>query len=169
MDNVIADVELNYLIWYEKETGVVIPREALRGLPEAEYLPDKAAVLRYLNTPGFFRTAPLVAGAQEGLKRLMENFEVYIVSAAMQFPQSLPEKYDWLSEHFPFISWTNIVFCGDKSVIGTDYMIDDHVKNLDFFKGKPFLFTASHNIEIDRHARVNNWKEAVEELEKKLY
>jgi 5'-nucleotidase len=98
----------------------------------------------------------------------MKNFDVYIVSAAMEFPQSLTEKYEWLKEHFPFISWNNIIFCGDKSVINTDYMIDDHVKNLDCCKGRPFLFTAGHNISIDRHTRVNNWKEVISLLEREL-
>ena len=67
-----------------------------------------------------------------------------------------------------FISWKNIIFCGDKSVIGTDYMIDDHVRNLDCCKGKTFLFTAGHNKAVDRHTRVNNWNEVIRLLKKEL-
>jgi 5'-nucleotidase len=164
MDNVIADVAKHYLDMYEKETGIRIPDSALQGVSELEALPDKSAIVRYLHTPGFFRTVPLVPGAQEALKKLQEHFEVYIVSAAMEFPLSLPEKKEWLTEYFPFISWKNIVFCGDKSIIGTDFMIDDHLKNLDYFKGKAFLFTAGHNIHVTKYPRLNNWKEAVEIL-----
>ena len=91
----------------------------------------------------------------------MDHFDVYIVSAAIEFPQSLTEKLEWLQEHFPFISWQQIVFCGDKSIIGTDYMIDDHVKNLDCCKGKPMLFTSPHNVHIKNHKRVNNWTEVL--------
>jgi 5'(3')-deoxyribonucleotidase len=47
-------------------------------------------------------------------------------------------------------------------------MIDDHVKNLDCCKGRPFQFTAGHNISIDRHTRVNNWKEVISILEEEL-
>jgi 5'(3')-deoxyribonucleotidase len=47
-------------------------------------------------------------------------------------------------------------------------MIDDHVKNLDVCKGRPFLFTAAHNIRIDRHTRVNNWQEAITLLKKEI-
>jgi 5'(3')-deoxyribonucleotidase len=101
-------------------------------------------------------------GAQEAVQALARQFKVYIVSAAMEFPQSLPEKYEWLREHFPFISWNQIIFCGDKQVIGTDYMIDDHVKNLDTFRGKGLLYTACHNVNIDRHTRLNNWTEVVD-------
>ncbi|HSZ25495.1 MAG TPA: hypothetical protein VK766_07260 [Cytophagaceae bacterium] len=161
MDNVIADVETHYINWYEKETGIRISKETLKGIPETEAFPDKQAIRRFLTTPGFFQTVPVMPGAKDALLKLHPIFDIYIVSAAMEFPQSLTEKKSWLQEHFPFISWKNIVFCGDKSIIGTDFMIDDLLKNLDTFKGKAFLFTASHNINIDKYTRIRNWEEAV--------
>jgi 5'-nucleotidase len=166
MDNVIADVETNFIEWYEKEYGVRVDKSALLGKPESEAFPDKTAISKFLFTPGFFRSVPVMPGAQEAVKLLMEKYEVYIVSAAMEFPQSLSEKLDWLGEYFPFISWRNIMFCGDKSIIGTDIMIDDHLKNLDYFKGETYLFTASHNVNVTKHTRVNNWEEAVKLLYK---
>jgi len=92
----------------------------------------------------------------------MDHHEIYIVSAAMEFPNSLGEKREWLGEFFPFISWRNMVFCGDKSIFDTDYLIDDHVKNLDYCKGIPLMFTAAHNVHINRHTRVNNWQEVLD-------
>jgi 5'(3')-deoxyribonucleotidase len=77
----------------------------------------------------------------------------------MEFRHSLEDKYDWLLQHFPFIHWKNYVFCGDKSIIGADYMIDDHVFNLQTFRGKGLLFTASHNIHETDFTRVNDWQE----------
>jgi len=168
MDNVIADIEEQIINWYERDFGLRVTREAMHGIPEEDAFPDKQAVTGYINKPGFFRTLPLMPGAVEALKRLMVNFDVYIVSAAMEFPLSLYEKHQWLLEHFPFISWRNIVFCGDKSLIHTDYMIDDHPKNLDFCKGKPIMFTASHNRNHSKYTRVNNWDEAIALLEKEL-
>lgn len=161
MDNVIADIETNWIKLYEQEYGIRVEKEELLGKPEDFAFPDPAAARSLIYKPGFFRNAPVIEGAIEALKELQEDFEVYIVSAAMEFPNSLPEKYDWLAEHFPFITWRNIIFCGDKSVIGTDFLIDDHLKNLDFHKGMPILFTAGHNINITKHTRVNNWAEAV--------
>jgi 5'(3')-deoxyribonucleotidase len=166
MDNVIVDIENQYIAWYNQKFGVAIPKEQLMGVPETEAFPDKEAVYQFLFTPGFFRTAPVMPGAQEAVQTLAGLYNVYIVSAAMEFPQSLPEKYEWMREHFPFISWSNIIFCGDKRVIGTDFMIDDHVKNLDTFRGKGLLYTACHNINIDRHTRLNNWNEVVTWFEK---
>ena len=160
MDGVIADTASQFINWYEKQYGIRLEKELFIGKPESEALPDNC-VRKFVYEPGFFRGVPVMEGAREAVLELMKIFDVYIVSAAMEFPQSLPEKYEWLQEHFPFISWRNIIFCGDKSIIGTDYMIDDHVKNLDCCKGKPFLFTAGHNVNIDRHTRVNNWNEVM--------
>ncbi|MGF6926883.1 5'(3')-deoxyribonucleotidase [Chitinophaga sp. W2I13] len=83
----------------------------------------------------------------------------------MEFPLSLAEKHAWLSEHFPFISWKNIVFCGSKTIVEADYMIDDHDKNLSAFKGTPLLFTAPHNLPLTDYKRVNNWEEVAEYFE----
>lgn len=160
MDGVIADTVTNFINWYEKDYGIRIQKESFDGKPEIEGLPDKA-VRKYVHMPGFFRSVPVMEGAQDAVLALMKDFDVYIVSAAMEFPQSLIEKYEWLKEHFPFVSWSNIAFCGSKSIIGTDFIIDDHVRNLDGFKGKTLMFTAGHNLGIDRHERVNNWKEVI--------
>lgn len=168
MDNVIADVESHYINWYEKEFGIRISKESLLGKRETEAFPDPDAIWRFLFTPGFFRTVPVMEGAKEAIEILMKDFEIYIVSAAMEFPQSLPEKLDWLKEHFPAIGWQHIVFCGNKGIMNTDFMIDDHIKNLDHFTGKPILFTASHNVNVSHHFRVNTWPEAVAYLQSTL-
>jgi len=167
MDGVIADTVSQFITWYEREFGERIKKEAFDGVSESEGLPN-GAVRKFVYMPGFFRTVPVMEGAKEAVLELMKNFEVYIVSAATEFPQSLIEKYEWLQEHFPFTSWRNIIFCGDKSIIGTNYMIDDHVKNLDCYKGNCILFTAGHNLGIDRHTRTNNWKEVIELFNKEL-
>jgi len=168
MDNVITDIETNWINLYEQEFGVRVDKKDLLGKPEDFAFPDPDKARSLLYKPGFFRNAPVMEGAVEALKELQKDFEIYIVSAAMEFPNSLLEKHDWLAEYFPFISWKNIIFCGDKSVIGTDFLIDDHLKNLDFHKGMPILFTAGHNINVTKHTRVNNWIEAVELLKKNV-
>jgi 5'-nucleotidase len=159
MDGVLADTETHFIQYFEKESGEKYDRRSMLGVPESLAFPDKTAVRRFVHTPGFFRTLPLITGGVSAIQSLMEDFDVYIVSAAMEFPLSLYEKKLWLEEHFPFISWRNIVFCGDKSIIKTDYLIDDHLKNLDNFSGIPLLFSAAHNVNVNHHKRLNNWAE----------
>ncbi len=165
MDGVLADTETHFIRYYEAESGEKVDKAILLGVPESQAFPDKTAVPRYVRTPGFFRTLPLIRGSVEAIKILMEHFDIYIVSAAMEFPLSLFEKKQWLEEYFPFVSWKNIVFCGDKSIIKTDYLIDDHLKNLDPFTGIPLLFTAAHNVHADNHHRLNNWDEILKYFE----
>lgn len=161
MDHVMADITYQYLNWYKKATGVIIKREDLRGKPEDTAFPQPHLIREFLRTPGFFRYAPVMPRSQEVIKELNECFEIYIVSAAMEFPQSLIEKYEWLQEHFPFIKWQQIIFCGSKKAIAGDIMIDDHFKNLDHFCGEKLLFTATHNSSTDKagYNRVNSWME----------
>jgi 5'-nucleotidase len=159
MDGVLADTETHFIQYYEAESGEKVDRQSLRGIPESQAFPDKTAVQRYVHSGGFFRSLPLIPGSVYAIKTLMQDFDVYIVSAAMEFPLSLYEKKLWMEEHFPFVSWRNIVFCGDKSIIKTDYLIDDHLKNLDYFSGIPLMFTASHNVYLNKHHRLNNWEE----------
>lgn len=161
MDNVMADLTQHLLNVYEKEYSEVVDPESLNNIPEGSAFPEGVA-LKILSAPGFFRNIPVMAGSQEVVKALCEKHEVFVVSAAMEFPLSLAEKLAWLNEHFPFISWRNIVFCGSKTIVEADYMIDDHDKNLSSFKGTSLLFTAPHNLPLTGYKRVNNWEEVAE-------
>lgn len=164
MDGVMADSTQHYIDWYAARYGVKVEKASLLGKPETTGFPLEGVVRQFLYTPGFFRTKPVIPGAQEVIKALHDKHEVYIVSAAMEFPQSLSEKLAWLEEYFPFISWHNIVFCGYKNIVDADYMIDDHIKNLSTFKGQPLLFTAPHNVNVEGFKRVNTWEEVGELL-----
>jgi 5'-nucleotidase len=97
--------------------------------------------------------------AQEVVSKLYEKYEIFVVSAATEFPNSLSEKLEWLEDYFPYIGWKHTVFCGHKWMIRADYIIDDHEKNLINFQGKGLLFDAVHNKHITDFQRVNSWKE----------
>jgi len=158
MDGVIADEVTQLLSWYEVHYDVKVHPGEIIGKHEDDVVPHKDAYTRLSKMPGFFRTMPVMPGAVEAVKELQERFDIYIVSAAMQYPHCLSEKREWLTEHFPFIDWRHIVFCGDKSIIGTNYMIDDHIKNLDYFKGRTIMFHAFHNVNHTHHTRASNWQ-----------
>ena len=161
MDEVMANVEPKFLDLYEQEFGRRLNRsdywgKKIYGLREEEkYLRDA------LFEKGFFRDLEVMPGSQAVIRELMKDYEIFITTAAMEFRSSFEDKYDWLREHFPFIHWKNIVFCGDKSIVQADYMIDDHAFNLEKFEGKPLLYTSSHNVHETRFRRVNNWEEVM--------
>ena len=158
MDGVLADVYRQFQLYEERETGRLIDLKQLVGILELDAFPNGK---KHVVSENFLRTAPVIEGSINGLKYLNEKYNVLIVSSATEFPQSLNEKMDWLNEHFPFISWKQIILCGEKKSIIGDVMIDDHPKNLDFFEGEKFIFTQPHNnlIKSNQYTRVNNWLE----------
>jgi 5'(3')-deoxyribonucleotidase len=158
MDGVIADVTTALLNSHEQETGISLTPEEIYGLNEYVAFPN---IKRWLDTEGYFRHLPVMLDSQRVVKRLMDHYDIFIVSAATEFPQSLTDKMLWLQDHFPFIGWQKVCLCGSKTIVKADILIDDHFKNLDYFDGQTFLYTATHNILADtgRHQRVNSWLE----------
>ena len=161
MDEVIADPMGAMIDWYTREYGLAVNYENMLGGSWIKGFPQQhqAMVRERLCSPGFFRHLPVMADSIEVLKELNERYELFIVSAAIEFPNSLKDKYDWLAEHFPFISWKQLTLCGDKRVVHGDIMIDDHVRNLKDFNGKKYLYTSPHNLHITEYHRLNNWQE----------
>jgi 5'(3')-deoxyribonucleotidase len=51
------------------------------------------------------------------------------------------------------------VFCGDKSIIAADYLIDDNVRHLSKFGGEGIIYTAPHNVREMRFRRVSSWED----------
>lgn len=162
MDGVIADVYSQFIKMHAVEFAKLYTMDEVSGVPEFDRFPNGRT---YVNSPGFFSTAPIMENSQRVLLKLSEHYQIFIVSAAMEFPNSLIEKQSWLNEHFPFIGWQQMVFCGSKEIIKADMMIDDHFKNLNYFTGETILYTQPHNKFADTglHKRVNNWLE-IEQL-----
>jgi 5'-nucleotidase len=160
MDDVLADATGQFINYYEHDFGVRVERSVLNGKEEAEGFPDNHQVLRkYPYQINFFRSMRANDDSITVMEQLNKKYEVFIVSAAMEFPQSLSEKLEWLGEFFPFLSWKQFVFCGSKAVVYGDYMIDDLPRNLEKFNGEKLLYTAPHNTHVNNFQRVNNWKE----------
>ena len=159
MDEVLADTLAQFLAEYNREFGDSISKAHLSARKLAEIIPaDRRARLRhYALSPGFFRQIPLMPGSGEVFADLRERYEVFIATAAMEFPSSFNEKYAWIKAHFPDFPDSHIVFCGDKSVIAADFLIDDSPRHFDRFAGQGFLFTAPHNRAETRYPRLHDW------------
>lgn len=158
MDGVIANVYSQFITMHAAEFGKIVTAAEING--KAEDIAFENA-LKYVRSPGFFRTAPVMVGSQDVMRKLNDQYDLFVVSAAMEFPDSLVEKHAWLNEHFPFIHWKQMVFCGSKEIIKADIMVDDHFKNLNIFTGETILFTQPHNKLADtlHHKRVENWQQ----------
>lgn len=160
MDEVLADTIDKFIEVYRRDHNTEILLQEMNGREFHELLPGTLnhSWRDYINTPGFFRDLKVMPRAVEVVKELCEKYDVYIVSAAMEFRHSLVDKYDWIEEHFPFVDWKHIVFCGYK-IVDVDIMIDDRIRNFIGFKGRSILYTSPHNFYITEYERVDNWSD----------
>ncbi|PFG03489.1 5'-3'-deoxyribonucleotidase [Bacillus sp. es.034] len=160
MDEVIADLHKKHLNLFNEDYKESLTPEDLLGTRLWKIRPDDVDdILSYIDDPTFFRDLEVMEGSQEVIKELSESYEIYITTAAMEHPTSFTAKYEWLKEHFPFLSDLQFVFCGNKSIIHADYLIDDSPRHFKDFKGEGILFSAPHNRYETGYVRVENWNE----------
>ncbi|MGI4751987.1 MAG: 5' nucleotidase, NT5C type [Janthinobacterium lividum] len=165
MDEVLADVIAKFEVLYKQNH----PEEALRQQQDGEefyaILPEHIAgdFRKHIYEKGFFRDLEVIKDSQRVVKELDKKYDVFIVSAAMEFRNSLEDKVDWLADHFPFISWQRTIFCGLK-IVNVDVMIDDRSRNFTAFDGRPLLFTSPHNKLITEFERVDTWEDIAAKL-----
>lgn len=160
MDEVIADfvgkeIKLFHRLFHES-----VNREDLNDTNLRQLKPQFNDVLLYLrNTNGFFADLDVIPGAQDAVQKLSRHHNIFITTAAMEFPNSVADKFNWLKKYFDFIPELNYVFCGDKSIIHADYLIDDNSRHFAHFIGKGLLFSAPHNRTEMTENRMNGWND----------
>ena len=147
MDEVIADFTAKLLQLYNEKYGASYTKSDLAGINLRDIRPEHTENIR-----------EMILDAEH---------ELFITTAAMDFPTSFNAKYGWLRVNFPFIPDTHYVFCGDKSIISADYLIDDHSRHLKTFKGQGILFAAHHNADESYELKMDSWEEIYNYFESK--
>ena len=161
MDETIADSLTEHIRRYNAAFAEKISANDLCGKHLEEFAPADQfdAVRRMIRDEVFFDCLGVIEEAQEVVRDLLREHEVFIVSAAMEIPESFAAKHRWLRRHFPFISASNIVFCGNKRIIDVDYLIDDEARHFSNFRGIGVLFSAPHNLNETAYERVAHWQD----------
>lgn len=159
MDQVLADMEVSFIELYKKEYQVEFDsmEDYLATNPDFDIVTVIKELYPLINTYEFFRNIPVMKDAQRVLRELNDHYDLYIATAAMDVPNTFQAKYEWLLEHFDFLDPQHFVFCGEKSVIHADYLIDDSIRQLNRFTGSGLLYTNSLNQEHCSYERVYHW------------
>jgi 5'(3')-deoxyribonucleotidase len=161
MDEVLADALGEHIVRYNRDHSEAITKADLEG----KWLWDVVSADRherlegYLRSEDFFEDLPVIEDSQLVLREMVKEYEIFIATAAMEFPNSFGPKYRWLRRHFPFLNPRHFVFCGDKSILHADYLIDDQAGHFRRFKGEGILFTAPHNLGISGFRRADDWRQ----------
>lgn len=164
MDEVIADALGELLARYNRDRNANLTKTDLNGKWLWQVLPPGGQKLieSYLQSDDFFEDLPIIPGSQDVLRRMSRRYEVFIATAAMAFPSSFGAKFRWLRRHFDFLAPYNFVFCGDKSILHADCLIDDMPRNLAAFRGEKILFTSPHNVNIRDFRRADSWQDVAQ-------
>jgi 5'(3')-deoxyribonucleotidase len=159
MDEVLVDIVPKLLRAYNGAFGERVTRESLAGRPLEDVVPAdrRAAIEDLVLEPSFFADLDPMPGGIETVRALTERYEVFIASAAMEVPTSLAAKFAWLQTHVPFVEASHLVFCGDKSIVDADFLIDDTARHFRRFRGTGILFDAPHNRRVEGYVRARDW------------
>ncbi len=159
MDDTIADAVQEHLARYNRDHGTSLSKADLTGkwIYDVVEPTHRERVAEYLQSGDFFVDLPVIPDSQRVVTLLNEKYEVFIATAAMEFPNSFVAKYRWLERHFPFLNPRRFVFCGDKSILNADYLIDDQAPHFRHFRGEGILFSAPHNHGVEGYRRADTW------------
>lgn len=166
MDEVLADSITLILEQYNKAYSANLRKQDLFGKTIYDCLPSShiSFIKEQQNRVNFYQEVAVIEGAQEGIAILSEKYDIYVVSAALEFPYSLASRCAFIAKNFPELTWKKLIFCANKPLIKADILLDDMTENLVGFGANGFLFTAYHNAAIDHPNRLNSWEEVVERL-----
>jgi len=165
MDEVLADALGEHIRLYNRDFGANLTKADLKNRWLTDFVEDeqREEVMQYLHGTEFFADLEVMEDSQRVMERLADKYEVFVASAATAFPNSFTPKFRWLERHFPWVPASHVVFCGDKSILAADYLIDDMPWNLERFRGEGILYTAPHNEQYVSTAktirRVRSWRE----------
>lgn len=170
MDEVMADALGEHITRYNGMYDAMLEPSHFDGVKFMDAIPEehRQTALDIVHTRDFFADLAVMDGCQEVLEKLSRDHEVFITTAAMEVPNSFDAKYAWLRRHFPFLSPMNFVFCGDKSIVRADYLIDDNARHFTRFSGTGILFDAPHNRKVTGYTRVHSWIEVDEVFAREL-
>jgi len=140
IDGILADTIPYWLDYIGKMTGVVAKMEDitqydLTKCPPLSYLKPEV-IFEVLQRPGFTSNVPVMEGAPNVVKNLMnDGHEVYLVTARSGGTHCA-ETFEWLHKHMPFIDTRKqLVFLYDKHLLHADVIIDDQAATLTNYKG----------------------------------
>lgn len=160
MDDVLAATHPAELAW-------LAARRAEAGGPPLAVEPaspaELAALEAMIQEGDFFADLAVMPDSQRVLPALAARYEIFVATAAMEYPRSFAAKYAWLRRHFPWVPPLHIVFCGDKAVLDVDFLIDDNTRHFRRLRGQGVLYTAAHNRAETGYPRVDDWR-AVEAM-----
>jgi 5'-nucleotidase len=166
LDSTLNTLDTDWLAVYNRDYNDSLTRDDIvRWEIDTIVKPECGRkIFDYLKQPGFFANLGVREHAYEVTQRLIEYFDIYIVTA--YYPSSCLDKCNWISKNLPHIPLDNIIFINNKGLLRLDALVDDGGHNITAFAknnpdGVPLLFDAPWNRYLaDEYIRTHSLIEA---------
>lgn len=159
MDNTLVDLLRPWLAAYRDVGGEHILPEDVTSYNFEGLVKNPKLFVQVLKSGGIFAEAKPMPGAQHGLRELLREHKVVIVTKVNSFnARAYDAKIGTMWRYFPEVDRRNMIFASDKSLIHGDVLIDDAPENLEAWlaahpEGHAFMPVWPYN-ESFRHPRV---------------
>ena len=165
VDDVTLSLIPNWLSLYNSEFNDNLTPEDITDWDISKFVKPEAKqkIYQYIAEPEVFRTAKPVEGALQSVQYLKsKGFRVIYVSASN--PDGSKEA--WLKEHGFLEDKKDFVQAYDKGLIHCDFLVDDKCENVVDARGLGILFTRPWNQFKNWAFRANNWKDALDIIDR---
>lgn len=138
IDGTIADSVPYWLDIIAQKTGVRaqmsdITQWGMHHCPPLDKV-DPNLIYGVLNEPGFNSNAPVMPGAVENVRKLMDDGHEVLFPTARFGKVAMVETLDWFTAHFPFVNLKQqVCFFPNKHLIQGDIIVDDRAETLESY------------------------------------
>lgn len=170
VDGVLEDLLIPLIDLYKEAHGIEIPYDSFSRYDFSNFKPHvREEFLANLATGDLIDMLEPIEGTYEALSDLNDRYDVFLVTATSV--DLFSHKAEWVLKHYPFIMPDRILRVPGryKSMINTDFAIDDYHENLKTDIGHRILIDAPFNRNVHDEAftfhRVKNLTEAVKTVD----
>jgi len=167
IDDTILNLLDPWIKSYNKDYKDNLKREDITDWEFAQFVKEEAKfdIYSYIMQPDIFENAEPICGARGAIDHL-KSLGHRIIYITANNPNNI--KQFWLGENDFWNGEENFVLAYDKSLITTDFLVDDRYDNILNCQGIGILFNQNHNKKYDWDLRANDWLDAVNIIEGKL-
>src|SRR5258706_7253013 len=160
IDDVLADLMSVWLTKYNLEFSDSLSESDIKTWNISPYTKIGLQMFDYLKDPSIYDKVQPVENSLWGIEKLrLLDYRIIFVTA---FNAGLAgRKYQWLKEYNFDVKREDYFECVDKSLIASQYLIDDKIENVENAYGQGIIFHRRWNKDVQCYPRVKDWLDVV--------
>lgn len=161
VDDVTLELVSAWLQRYNVDYNDTLVESDIKSWDIGSYTKIGHRMYDYLKYPSLYDGVEPVHNSLFGVSTL-RNMGYRVVFVTASSPEQSGRKYRWLLEKGYVHKRSDYYEALDKSLIATDYLIDDNPDNVVSAFGQGIVFTKPWNRLLINYPRVNNWTEIID-------